>query len=214
VKKPSAPRAGAGPPSLVLASHSPRRRQLLEMLGIRFEVVAAEIPEVRLRGEAAAQYAGRLAREKARAVPGAWVLGADTIVVVGGEVLEKPADADDALRILRQLEGRRHEVITAICLVADGAVFEASDSTLVYFRPASDELLRAYVATGEMMDKAGAYAIQGYGAALIERIEGDFFSVMGLPVRLVLDLLKRAGWEYRFETASTVNGQRELPHER
>src|ERR1043166_9270372 len=206
VKKPSAPRAS--PPSLVLASHSPRRRQLLEMLGIRFEVVAADIPEVRLHGEAAAQYARRLAREKARAVPGEGVRGAATIVVVRGEVLEKPADADDALRMLRQLEGRRHEVITAICLVADGAVFEARDSTLVFFRPASDKLLRAYVATGEVMDKAGAYAIQGYGAALIDRIEGDFFSVMGLPVRLVLDLLRRAGWDYRFETASTVISQR------
>jgi septum formation protein len=184
------------------------------MLGLQFEVAAAEIPEVRLRGEAAAQYARRLAREKARAVSGAWVLGADTIVVVRDELLEKPTDADDALRMLQRLQGRRHEVITAVCLVADGVEHEARDSTVVFFRPASDELLRAYVATGEPLDKAGAYGIQGYGAALIERIEGDFFSVMGLPVRLVLDLLKRAGWEYRFETASTVNGQRELPHER
>ena len=183
---------------LVLASSSPRRRQLLEMLGLRFMVAGAGVQELRLPREAPAAYARRLARDKARGVPGAWVLGADTIVVLGDEVLEKPRDADDALAMLRRLQGRRHEVITAICLVADGVEHEAADTTAVFFRPADDDYLRAYVATGEPMDKAGAYGIQGYGAALVERIEGDFFSVMGLPLRLVLDLLKRAGWEYRF----------------
>ncbi|HTL05242.1 MAG TPA: Maf family protein [Gemmatimonadales bacterium] len=189
----------------MLASSSPRRRQLLEMLGVPFRVAHANVQELRLPREQPAAYARRLARDKARAVPGAWVLGADTIVVLEGEVLEKPADDADALRMLRLLRGRRHEVITAVCLIADGAEHEAADTTAVYFRPVNDALLAAYVATGEPRDKAGAYGIQGYGAALVERIEGDFFSVMGLPVRLVLDLLARAGWEYRFGDPVTSN---------
>jgi septum formation protein len=183
---------------LVLASRSPRRHQLLEMLGIPHRVSSADVQELRLPREAPAAYARRLARDKARAVPGAWVLGADTIVVRDDEVLEKPVDAADALRMLLALQGRRHEVITAVCLLADGKEYEAVDTTAVHFRPADADWLRLYVATGESMDKSGAYGIQGYGAALIERIDGDFFSVMGLPVRLVLELLERAGWEYRF----------------
>ncbi|MGQ0703402.1 MAG: Maf family protein [Gemmatimonadales bacterium] len=183
---------------LVLASRSPRRRQLLAMLGIPHIVAHAEVQELRLPRETSLAYARRLARDKARAVPGAWVLGADTIVVVDDDVLEKPLDAADALRMLMRLQGRRHDVITAICLIADGREYQASDKTAVYFRPADEAVLRAYVATGEPLDKAGAYGIQGYGAALVERIEGDFFSVMGLPVRLVLDVLKEAGWAYRF----------------
>jgi septum formation protein len=186
---------------LVLASRSPRRRQLLEMLGLPFVVAHADVQELRLPREAPAAYARRLARDKARAVPGAWVLGADTIVVVDDKVLEKPAGAEDAFRMLQRLAGRRHEVVTAICLLADGIEHEAADTTAVYFRALDDAFLRAYVATGEPLDKAGGYGIQGYGAALVERIEGDFFSVMGLPVRLVLDLLARAGWEYRFDSA-------------
>ncbi len=183
---------------LILASRSPRRTQLLSMLGIPHRVQAADVQELPLPREAPAAYVRRLARDKARAVPGAWVLGADTTVAIGDGILEKPIDEADALRILTSLQGRRHEVHTAVCLRADGREFEAQDATAVFFRPADDELLRAYVATGEPMDKAGAYGIQGFGAALIERIEGDFFGVMGLPVRLVLDLLARAGWEYRF----------------
>src|SRR6185503_5607621 len=172
--------------------------QLLTMLGIPQRVEAANVQEIRLPREAPAAYVKRLARDKARAVTGAWVLGADTTVALGDDILEKPADPADALRMLLALSGRRHEVLTAVCLRADGVEYEAVDSTAVFFRPASEELLRAYVATGEPLDKAGAYGIQGYGAALIERIEGDFFGVMGLPVRLVLDLLQRAGWEYAF----------------
>lgn len=183
---------------LVLASSSPRRRQLLEMVGIPFVVAAPQVQELRLPREPPARYARRLARDKARAVPGARVLGADTIVVLGDRVLEKPRDAEDAVAMLRSLQGRRHDVITAICLIADGVEYEAADTTAVYFRPVDEAFLRRYVSTGEALDKAGAYAIQGYGAALVERIEGDFFSVMGLPVRLVLDLLRRSGWEYWF----------------
>jgi septum formation protein len=183
---------------LVLASSSPRRHQLLTMLGIPHRVEAANVQEIRLPRESPAGYVQRLARDKARAVAGAWVLGADTTVALGDEILEKPADAGDALRMLKALQGRRHEVLTAVCLRADGVEYQALDVTAVVFRPASDSLLTAYVATGEPLDKAGAYGIQGYGAALIERIEGDFFGVMGLPVRLVLDLMKKAGWEYDF----------------
>jgi len=183
---------------LVLASRSPRRHQLLQMLGIPHRVDATGVQELRLPREAPADYARRLARDKARAVPGSWVLGADTIVVLDQEVLEKPLDAADALRMLKRLQGRRHQVLTAVCLLADGREFEAMDVTAVEFRPATDAFLQAYVETGEPMDKAGAYGIQGYGAALVERIEGDFFGVMGLPVRLVLDLLRQAGSDYRF----------------
>jgi len=168
------------------------------MLGLKVVTQPSQVQELRLPREPPAAYARRLARDKARAVPGELVLGADTIVVVGDEVLEKPASPGDALRMLQRLQGRRHEVITAICLIAEGREHEASDTTAVYFRPATEELLQEYIATGEPMDKAGAYGIQGFGAALIERIEGDFFSVMGLPIRLVLDLLEQAGRRYRF----------------
>jgi len=168
------------------------------MLGLPVVVSPAHVQEIPLPKEAPLAYARRLARDKARAVPGAYVLGADTIVVLGAEVLEKPSDREDAVRMLLRLQGRRHEVITAVCLVHDGVEYEAQDTTGVYFRAMDVAYLRAYVATGEADDKAGAYGIQGYGAALVERVEGDFFSVMGLPVRLVLDLLGRAGWEYRF----------------
>ena len=185
-------------PLLVLASKSPRRRQLLEMLGLPVLVAVSDVQEIPLPGEAPGDYSRRLARDKARAVPGELVLGADTIVVVDDRLLEKPTDRADALRMLTLLQGRRHEVITSICLVADGREFQATDITAVFFRPAERRLLEAYVATGEPMDKAGGYGIQGFGAALVERIEGDFFGVMGLPVRLVLGLLEQAGHPYRF----------------
>jgi septum formation protein len=184
---------------LTLASASPRRRQLLEMLGIPVVVKPSHVPEIHSPGESPATYTVRLARAKASGVSGEWVLGADTTVVLDGELLEKPGDADDAVRMLSVLQGRTHEVVTAVALVAGGVVRERVDVTRVTFRPMQPDFLRAYVATGEPMDKAGAYGIQGYGAALVERIDGDFFGVMGLPVRLVLELLAEAGWEYRFE---------------
>src|SRR6476660_8394393 len=183
---------------LTLASSSPRRRQLLEMLGIPVNVVPANIPEIRRSFETPVDYVERLAREKALSVPGELVLGADTTVVARDAVLEKPADAAEALRMLRQLQGRTHQVVTSVALVADDSVHQATDVTNVTFRRVADDFLEAYVATGEPMDKAGAYGIQGYGAALVERIEGDFFSVMGLPIRLVLNLMREAGREYRF----------------
>jgi septum formation protein len=188
--------------TLTLASASPRRRQLLEMLGIPVRVVPANLLEVRRPVETPIDYVERLAREKALAVSGSMVLGADTTVVVRDEVLEKPADPADAMRMLRKLQGRTHQVVTSVALVADEIVHQATDVTNVVFRRMDDAFLEAYVATGEPMDKAGAYGIQGYGAALVERIDGDFFSVMGLPVRLVLNLLDRAGHPYRFEGRS------------
>jgi septum formation protein len=183
---------------LTLASSSPRRKQLLEMLGIPLRVVSPDVTEVRRPLETPMDYVERLARDKALAVSGELVLGADTTVVVRDAVLEKPADAADALRMLQKLQGRTHQVVTSVALVAREIVHQATDVTNVTFRRLDDAFLQAYVATGEPMDKAGAYGIQGYGAALVERIEGDFFSVMGLPVRLVLNLLKEAGREYRF----------------
>jgi len=183
---------------LILASRSPRRRQLLEMLGIPVQVRPADIPETPRPHEMPVEYAERLAAEKAGAVPGEFVLGADTIVVLDEDVLEKPADPEEAVAMLLQLQGRTHQVITACALHSPTGLHTATDVTQVTFRPAAEDMLRAYVGTGEPLDKAGAYGIQGYGAALVERIEGDFFGVMGLPVRLVLDLLERGGWRYTF----------------
>jgi septum formation protein len=184
--------------SLTLASSSPRRRQLLEMLGIPVRVVPPNIPEVRRPLETPVDYVERLAREKALSVRGGLVLGADTTVVIRDEVLEKPTDAADALRMLRRLQGRTHQVVTSVVLVMGDAIYQATDVTNVVFRRMDDAYLQEYVATGEPMDKAGAYGIQGYGAALVEKIDGDFFSVMGLPIRLVLSLLNQAGQPYRF----------------
>ncbi|HSC59530.1 MAG TPA: Maf family protein [Gemmatimonadales bacterium] len=183
---------------LTLASQSPRRKQLLEMLGLPILVQPSDVYEKPLPKEEPLAYSRRLAREKAQAGTGEYVLGADTIVVLDHHLLEKPVDDADALRMLRLLQGRTHEVITSIALLAGGRLHQDTDVTKVTFRAAGDEYLRAYIATGEPMDKAGAYGIQGYGAALVERVEGDFFSVMGLPVRLVLKVLAEAGWEYRF----------------
>ena len=184
--------------TLILASSSPRRRQLLEMLGIRVKVQPSNLPEAPQAGESPDAYSARLARAKASHVPGELVLGADTIVVLDQEILEKPGDQKHALEILRKLQGQTHEVVTTVALKSDGVLRHRTDTTRVTFRTASDDVLRAYVATGEPMDKAGAYGIQGYGAVLIERVEGDFFGVMGLPIRLVLDLLAEAGYRYAF----------------
>jgi septum formation protein len=172
------------------------------MLGIPVRVVPSNIPEVRRPVETPMDYVERLAREKALSVPGALVLGADTTVVARDEVLEKPLDAADALRMLGKLQGRTHQVVTSVVLVAEETIHQATDVTNVVFRRVDRAFLEAYVATGEPMDKAGAYGIQGFGAALVERIDGDFFSVMGLPVRLVLELLERAGHPYRFDGRS------------
>ncbi len=187
---------------IVLASTSPRRRQLLEMLGIPFRMVAPQIEETLGPAEQPEGYVTRLAREKARAVAarerGAVVVAADTTVVLRGRVFEKPATPDQAVEMLRRLQGRKHQVLTAVAVASDGRVEHALDVTDVTFRRLSNQQIADYVATGEALDKAGAYAIQGKGAALVEGIHGDFFGVMGLPLRLVLDLLARFGVPYRF----------------
>jgi len=188
---------------IVLASASPRRTQLLALLGIAHRVDAAhDVDETPRPGEDPEALARRLAEEKADGVahrhPGVPVLAADTVVVLDGEVLNKPADAAEAESMLALLAGREHVVVTAVALAHDGRVDVRIDRTRVRFRPLSPEMIRAYVATGEPLDKAGAYGLQGYGAVLVERIEGDCFGVIGLPLRLVVDLLEAAGRPYRF----------------
>jgi septum formation protein len=195
---------------LILASASPRRRDLLRSARILFKADPADIPEQRREGELPREFAERLAREKAELVyarlrPGAGelVLGADTVVIVDGEVLGKPEDEADAARMLRQLSGRGHEVTTGVCLVgapnrADGAakagfVDVRSETTQVLFAPLTDEEIDDYLTTGEPMDKAGAYAIQGAASRWIPRIEGCYFNVVGLPVPLVCRMLREHG---------------------
>ena len=173
---------------LVLASKSPRRQQILRDAGIPFVVRSVDVPEVRRPGESATDYVRRLAEAKAFAEPlgpREVVLGADTVVVVDGQVLEKPRDAADAARMLGLLSGREHEVITGICLRTTARKIVDVATTRVRFVILSSEELNAYVASGEPIDKAGAYAIQGLAAKFIDRIEGDYFNVVGLPVALV-----------------------------
>ena len=187
---------------IVLASGSPRRKQLLEMLHIPFRVIPPDVDEHVLPGEAPDRYVTRLSRAKAQAVvpraPGEVILAADTTVVLDGAIFEKPTSPANAVEMLTRLQGRTHEVMTAVAVAQNAKVEQALDASRVTFRPADRATLEAYVATGEPMDKAGAYAIQGLGAPLIERVEGDFFGVMGLPLRLALDLLAKFGRPYRF----------------
>jgi septum formation protein len=190
-------------PELILASSSPRRQELLREIGIPFQVHAANIDEDQIMGEVPSAYALRLAREKAQAVathyPQSYVLGADTIVVVDSEVLGKPRDQGDAVRMLRLLSGRGHEVITAVSLVAPGTVAPGklaetrANTTKVYFRELAEDEIQRYVAGGEPMDKAGAYAIQGGASRWADRIEGEFSNVVGLPLSLVTDMLRTTG---------------------
>ncbi len=180
---------------LVLASASPRRQKLLRNAGIAFEVQPANIPEEPLHGEAPEQFARRLARGKALAVsrvrPADDVLGSDTIVVVGDETLGKPVHASDAIRMLQKLSGRTHRVITAVCLTRANRYEDTrSETTEVVMGNISAEEIQAYVASGEPMDKAGAYAIQGMASRWISRIDGCYFNVVGLPVSLVWRMLR------------------------
>jgi septum formation protein len=183
---------------LVLASASPRRQELLRNAGISFVVQPADVDETPGAGESARDCAERLAREKALAVwrmrPGDVVLGADTVVVVDDAILGKPLDADDAARMLRLISGRVHSVITGVCLVKPAAgapeLGVASETTFVTVNKLSDQDIKAYVETGEPMDKAGAYAIQGMASRWIPRIEGDYSNVVGLPVALVYKMLR------------------------
>lgn len=179
---------------LVLASNSPRRRQILSDAGIPFIVRAPNVLEELGRDESASQYVRRLAEQKVRAVatnPGEVVLGADTVVVVDDLILEKPRDAADAARMLGILSGRVHQVLTGICLRTDSQTVIDSAVTHVSFAKLSDQEISGYVLSGEPMDKAGGYAIQGLASKFIDRIEGCYFNVVGLPVALVYRHLKK-----------------------
>ncbi|HXZ28420.1 MAG TPA: Maf family protein [Terriglobales bacterium] len=191
---------------LVLASASPRRAELLRNAGLAFRVEVPNLEEATEPGEAPDAYARRLARDKARVVaarcPGELVLAADTIVVAGDHLLEKPRDPADAARMLRLLSGRTHEVTTGVCLLLletgnekPETVFEdvRSETTQVTFAPLTDEEIQAYVATGQTMDKAGAYGIQEFASRFVTRVEGCYFNVVGLPVRLVYRMLREHG---------------------
>jgi len=177
---------------LILASGSPRRRQLLELIGVKFEVAPADIDETPLPDENPVAYASRAARDKALAVatghPGRLVLGADTVVEIDQEILGKPSSMDEAADMLRRLSGKSHLVHTALALVTDGAAHEVVDSARVQFIDLTDEMIRWYVATGEPMDKAGAYAVQGLGGLLVEGVEGSPNTVIGLPVHRLPEL--------------------------
>lgn len=191
------------PATLVLASASPRRSDLLRRAGIRFEVRPANIPELEQPGETPVAFAERLARSKALAVaeqigasPPRLVLGADTIVVLDGEVLGKPRDSDHALELLERLMGREHSVATAVALVASDTlrVWHTAVTSRVEMRAAGREELIAYVATGESLDKAGGYAVQGGARSFVIRIHGSETNVIGLPLDETIDLLGEAGF--------------------
>ncbi|EQA1632157.1 septum formation inhibitor Maf [Enterobacter hormaechei] len=180
--------------SLYLASGSPRRQELLAQLGVSFERIVTGIEEKRAEGESAQQYVSRLAREKAQAgvayVPRDLpVLGADTIVILNGEVLEKPRDADHAARMLRNMSGQTHQVMTAVALADSQYVLDCLVVTEVTFRVLTDEEIAGYIASGEPMDKAGAYGIQGLGGCFVRKINGSYHAVVGLPLVETYELL-------------------------
>lgn len=191
---------------VILASSSPRRRELLTLIGLRHEVLPANVDETLLPGEIPWAYAERLARAKAQAVarPGFVSIGSDTIVVVDGEVLGKPADAADAKQMLQRLSGRAHVVMTAIAVAFDGKVTSDVVKVGVTFRSLRDDEIDDYIATGEPMDKAGSYGIQGFGATIVDGVDGDYFAVMGLPVNRMIRLLESIGLEYRFGRAELL----------
>lgn len=216
---------------VVLASQSPRRRDLLALVGIVHEVRPADVDEQVRAGEAPDAYVRRLAGEKARAVaatldttlgtapdgapaglPGdddPIVVAADTTVVIDGEILGKPADVAEARAMVRRLSGRTHEVFTGMAVTRGGRTADAVERVAVTFRALSDDEIAAYVATGEPMDKAGAYGIQGYGATIVERIDGDYFAVMGLSLVRLVALLDAVGVAYAFGAgARPAGGQR------
>ncbi|MCC6772788.1 MAG: septum formation inhibitor Maf [Gemmatimonadaceae bacterium] len=194
---------------VILASQSPRRRDLLHQIGIAHEVRPADIDESYLPHEAPPTHAERLAREKATALSSAdgsaVVIGADTIVVIDGAVLGKPGSAADAARMLTMLSGRTHWVYTAVAVARGDAVVSGVEGVEVTFRPLTPRQVDAYIATGEPMDKAGAYGIQGFGATLVERIHGDYFAVMGLALGRLVDLLRAVGVTYH------ADGLRDAP---
>jgi len=193
---------------VILASQSPRRRELLNLVGIAHEVQPADIDESYLAGERPRAHAERLARGKtaviARREPDALVIGSDTIVVVDGDVLGKPVDVPDAVRMLERLAGRSHVVVTAVAVAWRGETRSAVEEVGVTFHPMNRTEIDAYIATGEPMDKAGAYGIQGYGATIVSRVDGDYFAVMGLPLQQLTRVLASIGIRYAFGPLDTA----------
>jgi septum formation protein len=189
---------------LVLASASPRRKELLIQAGYEFKVIPANVPEERRPGEDPTAFVTRLAQKKAQSVfdqldshasrDRLLVLGADTIVVIPEGILGKPRDSADATRMLRLLSGRTHQVVTGVCLISKAKTEVAAEATSVTMREISEKEIAAYIATGEPMDKAGAYAIQGYAARWIPRIDGCYFNVVGLPLARVATMIECSGF--------------------
>jgi septum formation protein len=188
-------------PRIILASRSPRRAQLLRMLGLDIETAPADIDEAYRTGEEPGEHAERLAREKTLAIaalePDAIIIGSDTVVTIDGAVLGKPVDGEDAVRMLMRLQGREHEVVTGIAVWYRG-LRSGVERVTVRFRSFDEAFARAYAATGDPMDKAGAYGIQGVAAPLVTGITGDYFAVMGLPIARTIALLEDAGFRYDF----------------
>ena len=195
-------RAAAAAVRVILASGSPRRRDLLTLIGLQHEVSPADVDESAHDAESPSTHAERLALAKAEAIaaqhPDALVLAADTIVVVDGDILGKPRDEAHAREMLARLSGRSHTVITGVAAAHAGEAHSDVEQVAVTFRPLTAEEIADYVRTGEPMDKAGAYGIQGYGATIVERIDGDYFAVMGLAVVRLLRLCARLGYSYAF----------------
>ena len=195
-------------PKVVLASASPRRRELLTLVGIEHTVVPSHLDETMHPGEEPGPHARRLAVGKATAVAAshreAVVIGADTVVVLDGKVLGKPPTPEAARETLHALNGRTHKVITAVAVSHGGRTSEGAEEVAVTFRRLTDDEIDAYVATREGMDKAGAYGIQGFGATIVERIDGDFFAVMGLPLVRLIALLEDVGLRYRFGSVESA----------
>jgi septum formation protein len=190
------------PARVILASQSPRRRELLAQIGITHEVRPADVDETVWPGEQPVPHSERLARDKAHTLallhPEAVVIGSDTIVVIDGDILGKPASRDEAIAMLERLSGREHTVYTSVAVAHEGRTLSGVEAVRVQFRMLSRAQIEAYVDTGEPMDKAGAYGIQGYGATLVERIDGDYFAVMGLPLGRLVGLIRELGYAYEF----------------
>jgi septum formation protein len=187
-------------PRVILASASPRRRELLSLIGIDHEVWPANIDESYLTGETPREHAERLAREKAAAVDvaDAVTIGSDTIVVVDGDVLGKPRDRRHAAEMLQRLSGRAHVVMTGVAVRWQGHIVSGLEEVGVTFRTLTPDQIERYIDTGEPMDKAGAYGIQGYGATIVDRVDGDYFAVMGLALNRLVRLFGEVGLRYTF----------------
>ncbi|MGL4738654.1 MAG: Maf family protein [Cellulosilyticaceae bacterium] len=182
---------------VILASGSPRRKELMKLIPVPFDVAVKEVDETLIEGLSAEENVMQLAKKKALAVAQSfkeqWVLGCDTVVICDGQILGKPRDEVHAKEMLGLLSGRAHEVVTGVCMVKqdEDKVELFFDRTIVYFKELSDREVSYYIETREPMDKAGAYGIQGYASIFISRIEGDYYNVMGLPIQLVYDYLKK-----------------------